>query len=202
MENLNTEDVKLDTVEEITAEEVNNSDTTQDNNSEVDKPYKTFNTQDEYDKFIKSESMKRVAELYKELGVNSKEELKAYRDSATEYNTLRESYDTLNTSNGELQDKFNELSKNYTDLENELLITQFGINKDNANDFLILAKSKVSDTVDLKKACEETVTAYPYFKENIVRDIFKIGSPKSEVIEREMTSDEMAQLRQYFNLKK
>lgn len=202
MENLNTEDVKLDTVEEITAEEVNNSDTTQDNNSEVDKPYKTFNTQDEYDKFIKSESMKRVAELYKELGVQSKDELKAYKDAATDYNTLKDSYDAVNTSKAELEEKINALTKNYNDLQNELLITEFGINKDQAEDFLILAKSKVSDTVDLKKACEDVVTAYPYFKENSVRDIFKIGSPKSEVINREMTSDEQAQLRSYFGLKK
>ena len=182
-----------------TIEETPNTESTAEGNNE---PFMIFNTEDDYNKFIKSESQKRVAELYKELGVQSKDELKAYKESATEYNTLRESYDTLNTSNGELQERFNELSKNYTDLQNELLITEFGINKEQAEDFLILAKSKVSDTVDLKKACEDVVTAYPYFKENSVRDIFKIGSPKSEVIEREMTSDEMAQLRQYFNLKK
>jgi len=182
-----------------TIDETPNTESTAEGSNE---PFMIFNTEDDYNKFIKSESQKRVAELYKELGVQSKDELKAYKESATAYNTLRESYDTLNTSNGELQEKFNELSKNYTDLQNELLITEFGINKDNANDFLILARSKVSDTVDLKKACEETVTAYPYFKENSVKDIFKIGSPKSEVINREMTSDEQAQLRSYFGLKK
>ena len=199
---LNTEEVKNDTVEEITAEEVNNSETTQDNNSEVDKPYKIFNTQEDYDKFIKSESMKKVAELYKELGVQSKDELKAYKNSATEYNALKDSYDTLNTSKGELENKFNVLTKQYNDLQNELLITEFGINKEQSEDFLILAKSKVSDTIDLKKACEEVVTAYPYFKENSVKDIFKIGSPKSDVINREITDDEKEQLRKYFGLKK
>lgn len=182
-----------------TIEETPNTEVTAEGNNE---PFMIFNTEDDYNKFIKSESQKRVAELYKELGVNSKEELKAYKESATEYNTLRESYDTLNTSNGELQDKFNALSKNYTDLQNELLITQFGINKDQAEDFLVLAKSKVSDTVDLKTACENIVQQYPYFKENSVRDIFKIGSPKSEDIHREMTADEQAQLRKYFGLRR
>ena len=199
---LNTEEVKNDTVEEITAEEVNNSETTQDNNSEVDKPYKIFNTQEDYDKFIKSESMKKVAELYKELGVQSKDELKAYKNSATEYNALKDSYDTLNTSKGELENKFNVLTKQYNDLQNELLITEFGINKEQSEDFLILAKSKVSETVDLKKACESIVQQYPYFKENSVKDIFKIGSPRSEEVNREMTTDEVAQLRKYFGLKK
>lgn len=198
----NTEEVKNDTVEEITAEEVNNSETTQDNNSEVDKPYKVFNTQEDYDKFIKSESMKKVADLYKELGVKSKEELKAYKESATEYNALKESYDTVNTSRTELEDKFNALTKKYNDLENELLITEFGINKEQSEDFLILAKSKVNDTVDLRKACEGIVQQYPYFKENSVKDIFKIGSPRSEEIKRDITEDEKQQLRKYFGLKK
>lgn len=196
------EDIKEVSIpeEEITAEEVNNSEpTTEGSNKE---PFKIFNTEDEFNKFIKSESMKRVNELYKELGVTSKEEIKAYKESSLEYNSLKNDYDNISSSKTELETKFNELSKNYEDLKNDLLIQEFGINKDNASDFLTLAKSKVNDTVDLKKACEEVVTLYPYFKENSVKDIFKIGSPKSEVIHREPTDDETAQLRKYFGLKK
>lgn len=191
---------EVSTQEEVsTIEETPNTDATAEGNNE---PFMIFKTEEDYNKFIKSESQKKVAELYKELGVQSKDELKGYKEAATEYNTLKDSYDTLNTSKGELENKFNVLNKQYNDLQNELLITEFGINKDNSEDFLTLAKSKVSDTVDLKKACELTVQMYPYFKENSVKDIFKIGSPRSEEINREITEDEKAQLRKYFGLKK
>lgn len=191
---------EVSTQEDVsTTEKAPNTDATAEGTNE---PFMIFKTEEDYNKFIKSESQKKVAELYKELGVNSKDELRAYKEAATEYNTLRESYDTVNTSKTELEDKFNALTKDYIDLQNELLITEFGINKDNSEDFLTLAKTKVSDTVDLKKACEMTVQMYPYFKENSVKDIFKIGSPKSEVVNREMTTDEVAQLRKYFGLKK
>lgn len=198
---LNMTEERNETVEETTAEEVSNSETTQENNSEVVEPYKVFNTQEDYDKFLKSESMKRVNELYKELGVSSKEELKAFKESSAEYNALKSSYDEVNTSKTELEDKIKTLEADNKNLRNELIINQFNIDKENAEDFMILAQSKVSEEKDIMKACEEVVQQYPYFRTNTVKDVFKIGSPKSEEIQREMTADETAALRKYFGLK-
>lgn len=193
-----------ETVEETTTEEASNSEATQVNNSENDnnkiEPYKTFNTQEDFDKFMKSESMKRVNELYKELGVNSKDELKAYKNSFEELNNLKASYDDVNTSKTALEEQLETLKKDNKNLQNELILNQFNINRENAEDFMVLAQSKVSDSKDLLAACEEVVQQYPYFKNNTVKEIFKIGSPKSEEVKRDLTADEKNTLRKFFGL--
>ena len=88
-----------------------NTDSTGSGDNNKIEPYKTFNTQEDFDKFMKSESMKRVNELYKELRVNSKDELKAYKNSFEELNNLKASYDDVNTSKTALEEQLETLKK-------------------------------------------------------------------------------------------
>lgn len=193
------EENKTEIVDETTAD-VSNSETTQ-VNSEMDKPYRTFATEEDFNKFIKSESMKRVNELYKELDVKSMDELKTFKESSKLYSELKSSYDDLNTSKTSLEEQFNSIKTENDSLRNSLLINRLGVNEELSKDFLTLAASKMDENTSLEQAAESVLQLYPYFKNNTVKDIFKIGSPKSEDIKRDMTDDEKAQLKKYFGLK-
>nr|DAH82884.1 MAG TPA: Major capsid protein [Caudoviricetes sp.] len=188
------------TEESTTAEEVSKDESTIENS---DKPFKIYNTEEEYNKDFKSASMKRVNEMFKELGVSSMNELKAFKQSVELLNQRNSEYDSLKNEKDELEIKASNLSEENTNLKKELLLNKFGIDGSNADDFLTLAKSKVNETKSLEDACSEVLEKYPSFRSTNIQSMFKIGSPKSsEDGERPLTADEERQLELYFGINK
>nr|DAF20222.1 MAG TPA: Major capsid protein [Caudoviricetes sp.] len=195
---MENEEVNQQTVDETTTEEASKTETTTEDST---KPFKIYETEEEYNKDLKSASMKKVNDMFKELGVSSIAELKAYKESAQLFNQKNDEFELLKSGNEELKKSFNELSEENNQLKNELLLNKFGIDGSNANDFLTLAKSKVNETKSLEEACSEVLEKYPSFRSTNIQTLFKIGSPKSsDDNDRGLTADEENQLKKCFGL--
>ena len=125
------------------------------------KPFKTFATQEDYDKAIKSEASKQKLEWMREVGVQS----------VDEYKTTKSKYD-------EATKNYDQVVKERNDLSDKLLVRELDVSDDFANDLLTLAKANVSKDKDLKTAASEVLGKNPSWKTNRARTI-KIGTEKA-----------------------
>lgn len=124
-------------------------------------PFKTFATQEDYDKAIKSEASKQKLEWMREVGVQSVDEFK----------TTKSKYD-------EATKNYDQVVKERNDLSDKLLVRELDVGDEYANDLLTLAKSKVSPDKDLKAAASEILDKNPGWKVSRAQSI-KIGTEKA-----------------------
>lgn len=167
-------------VEETTTDEASNSDTTTNTEST---PFKIYNTEADYDKDIKSLSMKKVNALYTELGIKSKDEIiaalelsKKYTELETNYNAIKDEYEKYKA------DTSSTLETN-TALNRELVMTKLNISddKDTRADFISSVEGIMTrKNISFEEAATEFSQKYPAFKKNILDDSpVRIGVDKS-----------------------
>ena len=145
---MNEELSKNTTDSEITTEmEVDNKST---------EPYKVFKTEDEFKRYIQSERSKSKGELLKEFGVQG----------VSEFNNLKSQYETAIQNKKEITDNLTRLQNENTALQEKNILLELNVDDRYADDTLTLARSKVSDTVNLKDAVEEILKKNPNWKSN------------------------------------
>lgn len=148
--------------------------------------YKYFETEADFKKFEKSASQKRVSELYKELGVESKEQLKEmigykaqYEEIFGKYNAMSEEYAKYKSDNeAALQEREN--------LSRQLTLSKLGItdNEEMREDFIMAVDAlSVKKDMTFEKAAEDYLSRHPEFKDVSFRNGLKIGSEKSSISE-------------------
>ncbi|QWI52514.1 hypothetical protein [Bacillus mycoides] len=119
------------------------------------------------------------AALLKKLGV---EDLNQLKDTLKGWNEHQESLKTdqqkrdekLTTYETQLQEK----NESLFNLQAENAAIKSGIKEDSINDVITLAKTKVSDDVDITKAIEMVVEKHPYFKGVVEEPPADPGKPK------------------------
>ena len=167
-------------VEETTTDEASNSETTTNTEST---PFKIYNTEADYDKDIKSLSMKKVNALYTELGIKSKDEIiaalelsKKYTELETNYNAIKDEYEKYKA------DTSSTLEAN-TALKRELAMTKLNISddKETREDFRSSVEGIMTrKNISFEEAATEFSQKYPTFKKNILDDSpVRIGVDKS-----------------------
>ena len=167
-------------VEETTTDEASNSETTTNTEST---PFKIYNTEADYDKDIKSLSMKKVNALYTELGIKSKDEIiaalelsKKYTELETNYNAIKDEYEKYKA------DTSSTLEAN-TALNRELVMTKLNISDDKEirEDFISSVEGIMTrKNISFEEAATEFSQKYPTFKKNILDDSpVRIGVDKS-----------------------
>lgn len=121
-------------------------------------PFKSFATEEEYNKAVKSEQSKAKNELLKEMGVKSVQETKDALAKVA-------SFDELNTK--------------YQKLEENLALTELGVKDEFKDEALLLAKSKITSEIGLKDALSDVIKKMPSLAKAPMVDI-KIGTEKGE----------------------
>lgn len=139
-------------------EQVTPAENTPEGKTGNEQPFKTFATEEEYNKMIKSEQSKAKNELLKEMGVKSVQETKDALAKAA---------------------LFDELNTKYQKLEENLVLTELGIKDEFRDEALILAKSKVTDEIGLKDALVDVIKKMPNLAKSPVANI-KIGTEKGD----------------------
>lgn len=124
---------------------------------------KTF-TQDDVDNLIKRESSKQQEKLLKQLGIDD-------FDSAKEgMKKFQEWQDAQKTEQEKQAEKLQQLESDYssTNEENTILKAQIsamkaGVIAESVEDVVVLAKTLVTDDVDMDAAIKQVVDKYPQF---------------------------------------
>lgn len=119
-------------------------------------PFRTFNTEDEFKRYIQSEKSKAKNDLLKELGVQG----------VSEFSNLKSTYEKAIEDKKEITDNLTRLQNENTALNEKNILLELNVDDRYADDTLTLARSKVSDTVNLKDAVEEVLKKNPNWKNN------------------------------------
>lgn len=144
-------------------------------NKSTEETPKTY-TQEEYDKAIKSAAGKAKNEILKELGVSS----------VKDFNILKRNYEDA-IKNAE------DLSTQNENLSNRLVLKDLNIRDDVEDDFISLAKKRITDDKTFNEAAREVAELYPnMIKEFTASKNVKIGNEKKDGSKKESTySEEM-----------
>lgn len=126
-----------------------------------EKPYKVFTSEEEYQKELKSAQSKAKNEILQKLGVKSV-------DEGTKSLTKAEELEK------DLQTTLSRLQK----IEEESVLVKSGIAEDYYQEALTLAKSKVNDNTTLEAAMKEVVTKFPNLLGKVKQDPLKVGGDK------------------------
>lgn len=151
--------------------------------------FKAFATEEDFNKVIKSEQSKAKNELMKELGIKNVQEAKETFAKVAQ----------LETQINEFQTKTTEWETKYTQVAEELVITQFNIKPELKEEALTLAKAKVTAEMPLNKALEAVVAKLPHLVDTQKR-FQPIGNQKGAKDENSVVSDSLA--KKYPHLKK
>lgn len=116
--------------------------------------FKTFDTEEDFNKYSQSISSKAKSELLNEIGFKSVAEIKGNLNKGTEYDNLTTKYQETLTKYTEIESKYNESLSNQDKLKSDLILTKYNIDDDFKEDFMILAKAKVNEETDLEKASQ------------------------------------------------
>ncbi|MFJ3386845.1 hypothetical protein [Lysinibacillus sp. NPDC086135] len=130
---------------------------------ELTPPEKTF-TQAEVNNFVKRESSKQQEKMLKELGISD------FKDAKEGLAKFKEWQDSQKTEQERQAERLKELETNHGTLtdENSVLKAQIsamkaGVNADYVTDVVTLAKTMVSEDVDMDTAISKVVEKYPHF---------------------------------------
>jgi hypothetical protein len=126
------------------------------------KPYKVYETQEEYDKSFKSEVSKAKNDWMKQVGVASVDEFKEKSAKADEAIKERD-----------------QLAKEKVDLTERLVVAELGVADDRKDDLLTLARAKATAGKSLKDAAAEVLEANPNWAKDRSRPA-DFGVGKSE----------------------
>jgi len=154
------------------------------------KPFKVFETEEEYNKETQSTSSKGKYQLLQELGVKNLDEVKTkfseletakavadgVKDIQGAFNELgiknvddiKTKFSELTLANIELKkteglkSELSKLTKEKTELDEKLVLIKHNVNNDVSNEALTLAKSKLEAfDGDLEKALEDVISKFP-----------------------------------------
>lgn len=173
------EEVKQTVDESTTTTVATTSETTTDTETA---PFKIYSTQEEYDKDIKSLSMKRVNALYTELGIKSKDDIKVALENSSKFSQLESEYATLKEEFEKYKASSEASSKERDNLSKQLVMTKLNISddKDTQEDFLAGVENLMArKNIGFEDAATEYVNKYPVFRKSIVANSVKIGVDKS-----------------------
>lgn len=148
----------------------------------INEPYKIYNTEDDFNKEIKSNSQKRIAELYKELGVESKEQIKEALEIKGKYDELFNTYETLSKEYSDYKTKNSEIIATNEKLSRDLVLTQLNISTDEQTreDFITSVEALAQKReITFEDAAKEYLERHPDFIENKFLNNLKIGGEKS-----------------------
>lgn len=120
--------------------------TTQETGGEETKqPFKAFETEDDYNKTIKSERSRAKKEVLDELGIKSINEAK-----------------TSLSKSATLETELNETKTKYQTLEQDYHLSKVGVKDEYKEEVITLAKAKVNDETTFDKALETVVQKMPF----------------------------------------
>ena len=150
--------------------------TTQAEQVEVKEPvntsYKVFDTEDDYNREMKSTSSKAKYEMLKELGAKNLDEV---RGKFTELEAVKSELANLDSIRSELETTKLEKQK----VSEDLIVTKLGVKEESRDDFLVLAKNKLGDFDNsLEDAAKSILDKYTYFSNSDVIAQTKIGVEK------------------------
>lgn len=148
----------------------------------INEPYKIYNTEEDFNKEIKSASQKRIAELYKELGVDSKEQLKEALEIKGKYDELSNNYSTLSQEYDDYKTKNSETIATNERLSRDLVLTQLNISTDEQTreDFITSVEAlSQKKEITFENAAKEYLDRHPDFVENRFMNNLKIGGEKT-----------------------
>jgi hypothetical protein len=148
-----SEEIKNNSVEQVAAA-APAEDTTP---VEESKPFKVYSSEDEYKKELQSVASKAKFALLQELNLKNLEEARA---KFTELEFTKSELKALNDVKAELDAAKSEKQK----LSENLLMTELGVKTELRDDFLVLAKNKVSKDLPLEDAAKSVLEKYTYFK--------------------------------------
>jgi flagellar biosynthesis/type III secretory pathway protein FliH len=135
---------------------------------------------------MKSESMKKVNAIYKDLNVKSLDELKELISFKEKYTELDGKFTALSDEYGKYKSDNEAVIKEREDLTKQLALSKLGIteDKDMREDFIMAVEALASKKeMTFDKAAEEYISRHPEFKNVSFRNGLKIGSEKSGVSE-------------------
>lgn len=140
-------------------------------------PYKAFESQNDYDTLIQSTSSKAKNEVFKATKFNSIDEINNMKteydklikaDSVSKKNSLTDLENTQNdlqlsqSANNLLESTNADLTKKFQHQENLNIVLQVeNLNKDYANDVMVLANSMVTDDMDFTTAVSKVIERHP-----------------------------------------
>lgn len=130
--------------------------------AQENQPYKAFSSEEEFNKFVKSQQSKAKNDILKALEAKSVDEGKQ----------------KLNESQ-QLKQELDATANRIAQLEEENAIVKTGVSEDYKDDALTLARAKVDDNTDLSSALAEVIKKHPHMagKQNKPKDV-KVGSDK------------------------
>jgi ribosome-associated toxin RatA of RatAB toxin-antitoxin module len=111
-------------------------------------PFKAFESEEEFSKFTQSISSKAKGEILKEIGGSNVNDIKSVYEKGKQFDDINEKYTTIKS----------EYETALTDKENltaDLIVTKYNIDDEYKDEFLTLAKAKISDDVDLQTASKQ-----------------------------------------------
>ena len=138
------------------------------NEPEATKPFKTFETEEDYNRAFKSEVSKAKNEWLKSTGVSSVEE---FKNKESQYNSAIE-------ENSKLQKDLETARAELTKANEKNIVLELGVDKDYEDDALTLARAKVTNDIDLKTALSDVLKKNPTWT---TKSDVKIGVEKSDV---------------------
>ena len=153
---------------ETPIQETQEETTTQPDQKEVVENEWIAPTQEEYNKAIQSASSKAKYALLQELGIKSVDEFKT---KANTYEEAIKETESLKKANSDYANQINGLKE-------EMLISQLGVSEDYKEDFLTLAKAKVTESKDFTTAAKEVLDKNPNWRN--LQEPIKMGTEKSE----------------------
>lgn len=112
------------------------------------KPFKTFETEEDFKKVIQSESSKAQYKLLQELGVDKLDDVKAWKASNEELATVKADKEAKDAKIAELS--------------TELTFTKLGVKDEFRSDLLALAKASVNEDTDFETATKAVVERHPH----------------------------------------
>jgi hypothetical protein len=142
--------------------------------TEPGKPFKVYNSEDEFKKEAQSIASKAKYEVLKDLNVKNLDEVRAV---FTEAEALKAEL----ASTSKIKEEYEAIKTEKQKLSENLLMTQLGVKQELRDDFLVLAKSKTSDKVQLEDAAKNILEKYTYFKgtDDVAAQVAnKIGTEK------------------------
>ena len=152
--------------------------------------FKSFGTEEDYNKAIQSASSKAKGDLLKEMGVSSVQDVKDKFGKIAEFEEKATKYT-------ELEGSYNELKSKYDKVIDELLVTKYGVADDFKNEFLTVAKAGVTDKITLEQSAQSFAEKLSKMTGGTIK--VKIGGGKTPTLTEE--EKKTAQMRAAFGLK-
>lgn len=179
-------------VVETSQQEIDSVDTAENVSDKEFKPFKVFLTEEDYNKELQSTSSKAKFSILQNIGEKSVDDIRSKLDN---YNKLLE-------EKLKLEKEYIEFKESTNKEKEEHLLTTLGVDDNKKNDFLILAKSKVTEDKALDVVANELINLYPTFKTETVKAKVGVEKTKTDTLHKKMAEIESVNLRSYFGLNK